>query len=106
MATWKSPVELRIEARDRHRWLAAAALGGLVAGRRLNVDVRSWPAVAVVGGVLFVLLGVNQQFHADLLRTPSQASSPIGPILNAAPALALSAWIAVRRRRTTREADH
>ncbi|GAA3763235.1 hypothetical protein HDA32_004620 [Spinactinospora alkalitolerans] len=177
MAVWRASVELRIEARDRHRWLAVAAFGGLVVGalmavfglppvdvhgllhyagimdpacggtrsvwaamqgdwalswrynpvgiplvvgaaatlvrfavglatgRWLNARVRSWPAVAVTGGVLFVLLGVNQQFHADLLRTPAQEFSPIGPILNAAPALALGAWIAIRRRRTANRID-
>ncbi|WP_156184822.1 DUF2752 domain-containing protein [Allosalinactinospora lopnorensis] len=37
MPAWRSPVEFRVEARDRHPWFALAALGGLVLGGLMAV---------------------------------------------------------------------
>ncbi|GAA1981091.1 hypothetical protein GCM10009799_02700 [Nocardiopsis rhodophaea] len=81
--------------------LVRAAIGA-ASGYWLNAYVRSWPVVGAVSGVLFVALAVNQQLHADLLRTPRDEFSPVGPVLNALPLLIVWSVMAVRNRRARR----
>jgi hypothetical protein len=73
---------------------------GLLTGHWLNVHVRSWMPLALVGGVLFALLTIRQQLNADLLSSPPGEFSVLGPILNALPVVVMVAWMAVLRRRT------
>ncbi|ASU81639.1 DUF2752 domain-containing protein [Nocardiopsis gilva YIM 90087] len=77
--------------------LIRAAIGAAT-GYWLNTYVRSWPVVAAVSAVLFVALAINQQLHADLLRTPGEEFSPVGPILNALPLLIVWTVVTVRGR--------
>lgn len=75
---------------------------GAATGRWLNVRVRSWRALAVAGGVLTVVLGVNQQRNADLLRTPPEDFSLLGLLINTVPVLVLAAAVVLQRRRLIR----
>ncbi|MUL43679.1 DUF2752 domain-containing protein [Streptomonospora sp. PA3] len=77
---------------------------GALTGRWINLRVRSWTTVAVVAGALIGLLAIRQQMNAELLRTPAGEFSPIGPVLNALPILALAAWVAIGRHRIRRRA--
>ncbi|MGW8437918.1 DUF2752 domain-containing protein [Nocardiopsis sp. NPDC055879] len=72
---------------------------GLATGRWLNVHVRSWATIAVVGGTLFGLLAARQQLNAELLSSPPDSFSLVGPLLNALPVLVMLVWLNVKRRR-------
>lgn len=88
--------------------LAGAALvllrlvAGLAGGRWINVEVRSWPTLAVVAAVLFAALTVRQQMRADLLATEPGPYFPLGIFLNALPLLVIAAWVIWRRRAARR----
>lgn len=79
-------------------------LVGMATGRWLNVHVRSVTPLAVTGGALFGLLAVNQQLHVELLRTPGEEFSLVGPLLNMLPILVLCAVLVIRNRRIARRA--
>lgn len=81
--------------------LVRLALGG-VTGRWINLYVHSWRPLAAVGAVLFILLEVRQQLNADLLATPPEDFSPVGPLLNGVPLLVGMLWVAGRRLRSVR----
>ncbi|WP_156184823.1 hypothetical protein [Allosalinactinospora lopnorensis] len=66
--------------------------------------MRSLTPLAVTGGALFGLLTVNQQLNAELLRTPPEDFSPLGPLLNALPILGLCVVLLIRNRRIARRA--
>ncbi|WP_116246753.1 DUF2752 domain-containing protein [Nocardiopsis sp. FIRDI 009] len=74
-------------------------LFGFATGRWINVYVTHTRTLWVVGGALFVLLGIRQQLNVDLLRTPDDDFSFLGVFLNALPVLVAGAWITVQRRR-------
>ncbi|MCK9872371.1 DUF2752 domain-containing protein [Nocardiopsis dassonvillei] len=78
---------------------------GMMTGRWVNIRLRSWPIVAVVGGVLFGLLAIRQQLNVDLLRSPPGEFSLLGPVLNALPVLVLAIWVSLRRRRMLARSD-
>ncbi|MDS1270873.1 DUF2752 domain-containing protein [Lipingzhangella sp. LS1_29] len=71
---------------------------GVSTGRWVNVRVRSWPVPAVLGGALFLALGIRQQLNVDLLRTPQDEFSLAGPLLNLGVVLVVVAVLGVRYR--------
>ncbi|WP_344967814.1 DUF2752 domain-containing protein [Salinactinospora qingdaonensis] len=66
---------------------------GLVTGRWLNVFVRSWSALGMLGGIFVALLSLNQQLHADVLRVSGEGSAALGLFVNAALGLVVTALV-------------
>ena len=78
---------------------------GVVTGRWINVYVRSWTTIVVVGSVLFGALTARQQINADLLSSPPGSFSPVGLLLNVLPVVVMLVWLNVKRRRMSVNAD-
>jgi hypothetical protein len=83
-----------------------AGAAGLLVRHAVGVATGRWPTagihrprpVLIAGTGLAAALEVNQQLHADLLRTGSGHAGLLGPALNTLPIAVGLAWWALRRR--------